>query len=159
MTISGAYFNDKVLFLFSSTLGLNIVKLLCNNIFRYRDIYDILPELLFPVKDGYGILVVMRICIRLWLSLSQFKLNYKRPLSNVSNFSMIIIFAGTFASQGFLWFKFDWISGDGVYLRPPRFGMDYTVAFGYLRLVQWNLSVTTTSIIKFITCDLFSDAW
>ena len=25
--------------------------------------------------------------------------------------------------------------------------------------VQWNLSVTTTSIIKFITCDLFSNVF
>ena len=26
-------------------------------------------------------------------------------------------------------------------------------------LIQWNLSVTTTSIIKFITCDLFSSVF
>ena len=26
-------------------------------------------------------------------------------------------------------------------------------------LIQWNLSVTTTSMIKFITCDLFSNAF
>ena len=26
-------------------------------------------------------------------------------------------------------------------------------------MVQWNLSVTTTSIIKFITCDLFSNVF
>ena len=25
--------------------------------------------------------------------------------------------------------------------------------------VQWNLSVTTTSIMNFITCDLFSDVF
>ena len=25
--------------------------------------------------------------------------------------------------------------------------------------IQWNLSVTTTSIIKFITCDLFSNVF
>ena len=28
-----------------------------------------------------------------------------------------------------------------------------------LRYIQWNLSVTTTSMIKFITCDLFSNAF
>ena len=28
-----------------------------------------------------------------------------------------------------------------------------------LLLVQWNLSVTTTSIIKYITCDLFSNVF
>ena len=26
-------------------------------------------------------------------------------------------------------------------------------------VVQWNLSVTTTSLIKFITCDLFSNVF
>ena len=26
-------------------------------------------------------------------------------------------------------------------------------------VIQWNLSVTTTSIIKFITCDLFSNVF
>ena len=26
-------------------------------------------------------------------------------------------------------------------------------------MVQWNLSVTTTSIIRFITCDLFSNVF
>ena len=33
------------------------------------------------------------------------------------------------------------------------------VKLGYSRIIiyiQWNLSITTTSIIKFITCDLFS---
>ena len=27
------------------------------------------------------------------------------------------------------------------------------------KTIQWNLSVTTTSIIKFITCDLFSNVF
>ena len=26
-------------------------------------------------------------------------------------------------------------------------------------MIQWNLSVTTTSMIKFITCDLFSNVF
>ena len=30
---------------------------------------------------------------------------------------------------------------------------------GFRTMIQWNLSVTTTSIIKFITCDLFSSVF
>ena len=33
------------------------------------------------------------------------------------------------------------------------------VKIDFYNLVQWNLSVTTTSMIKFITCDLFSNVF
>ena len=45
-------------------------------------------------------------------------------------------------------------SGNMGYLRP-----EFITAFEKQTNVQWNLSVTTTSIIKFITCDLFSNVF
>ena len=33
------------------------------------------------------------------------------------------------------------------------------VMLGFGLVIQWNLSFTTTSIMKFITCDLFSDVF
>ena len=35
-------------------------------------------------------------------------------------------------------------------------GNPYKIPFAQANFLQWNLSVTTTSIMKFITCDLFS---
>ena len=36
----------------------------------------------------------------------------------------------------------------------------FTVLFTiHSKYVQWNLSVTTTFMIKFITCDLFNEDW
>ena len=36
----------------------------------------------------------------------------------------------------------------------------YVVMFGGFHIeIKWNLSVTTTSIIKYITCDLFSNVF
>ena len=41
----------------------------------------------------------------------------------------------------------------------PAIFVWWTAANSVLKIVQWNLSVTTTSIIKCITCDLFSNVF